>query len=107
MNTWFAVALGDGIEAYEPSQKIQEIFTPVFVAAGLPFDMAVFSRYDLDENIVTAYFSPSAHAIAKLFNATLCEKPSRPDLTLLVGDVRCWDIFFPIQNEDSLPLEKA
>ena len=98
MSTWYAVELGDGIQAYEPSHRIQELFTPIFVAAGCPFDMAVFSRYDFDKNIVTAYFSPSAHEVAKLFKATPCEKPSRysPDrLALLIGDVRCWDIFYP------------
>lgn len=99
MSTWYSADLGDGIEAYEPSNKIQEIFTPVFVAAGFPFDMAVFSRYDLDKNIVTAYFSPSAHEIAKLFNATPCEKPLRQNrLSLLIGDIRCWDIFYPSEK---------
>ena len=95
MSTWYSINLGDGIAAYEPSSKIQEAFTPFFIAAGCPHDMAVFSRYDLKENIVTAYFSPSAYEIARLFNATPCEKPSRHRLGLLIGDVRVWDIFHP------------
>lgn len=94
MNTWQSVELGDGIAAYKPSMQIQEIFTPLFVAAGCPHDMAVFSRYNLDRNIVTAYFSPSTYKTARIFNATPCEKPSRPDLSLLIGDVRCWQILF-------------
>jgi len=95
MDTWFSVALGDGIAAYEPSLKIQEAFTPFFISAGCPQDMAVFSRYDLKQNIVTAYFTPSASNIAKLFKAIPCDKPSRPQLGLLVGDARIWDIFYP------------
>lgn len=95
MSTWSSVDLGDGVAAYEPSGRIQEAFIPFFAAAGLPHDMAVFSRYDLQENMVTAYFSPSAHEIGKLFEAIPCEKPSRPRLSLLVGDVRAWDIFYP------------
>lgn len=95
MNTWQSGNLGDGIAAYKPSMQIQEVFTPLFVAAGCPHDMAVFSRYDLDKNIVTAYFSPSAYETARIFNATPCEKPTSSDLALLIGDVRCWQIFFP------------
>lgn len=95
MNTWQSVELGDGITAYKPSVQIQKMFTPFFVAAGCPHDMAVFSRYDVDKNIVTAYFSPLAHETARIFNATPCEKPSNTDLALLIGDVRCWQIFFP------------
>lgn len=95
MGTWFSVELGDGIQAYRPSNQIQKAFIPIFVAANCPKDMAVFSRYDLKQNIVTAYFTPSAYTIAKMFNATPCEKPSQEDLSLLVGDVRCLDIFYP------------
>ncbi len=95
MNTWQSVELGNGIEAYKPSLQIQEIFTPLFVAAGCTHDMAVFSRYDHEKNIVTAYFSPSAQEIAQIFNATTCEKPSPPGLALLIGDVHCWQVLFP------------
>lgn len=77
MNQWYSKELGDGVEAYAPSHKIQEAFFPLFSAAGNPIDMAVFSRYDLERNIVTAYFSPSAAALAKSFGAQPCEKPKR------------------------------
>ena len=77
MSTWYSADLGDGVAAYNPSSQIQEVFMPLFAAAGCPKDMAVFSRYDLDANIVTAYFTPSAHAVAKIFNAI---RPSRKPL---------------------------
>lgn len=95
MDTWYLKELGDGIEAYQPSYQIMEAFTPVFAAAGCPHDMAVFSRYDLKTNMVTVYFSPSASGLAKAFNASPCEKPVRPGLGLLVGDVRSWTVLFP------------
>jgi hypothetical protein len=97
MDTWFSVELGDGIQAYEPSNKIQDVFIPIFTAAQYPIDMAVFSRYDLEQNIVTAYFSPSAFEVAKIFKAKPCEKPSRDGLALLIGDVRVWGIHYPTQ----------
>ncbi len=50
--------------------------------------MAVFSRYDLEKNIVTVYFSPGASALAKMFGAAPCEKPKKEGrLSLLVGDL--------------------
>ena len=57
-------------------------------AAGNPLHMVVFSREDPETNIITAYFSPSAHTLAALFNATPCEKPSPDGLTFLVAKPR-------------------
>jgi len=48
MSTWYSVSLGNGIEAYTPSLKIQEFFLPIFANANMPYDMAVFSRHDID-----------------------------------------------------------
>ena len=96
MTQWFSKTLGDGVQAFEPTSQIQDAFLPIFAAAGQPTDMAVFSRYDLENNIVTVYFSPGAAALAKMFDATLCEKPTREGhLSLLVGDQRCLELFFP------------
>ena len=96
MNQWFSVEIGDGIQAYGPSHQIQEAWLPLFVAAGQPTNMAVFSRYDTDKNIVTVYFSPGASALASIFKAIPCEKPKKENrLGLLVGDARSWQLFFP------------
>ena len=96
MNQWYSKNLGDGGEAFVPTNKIQEAFVPLFVAAGNPVDMAVFSRYDLEKNIVTAYFSPRAETLAKIFGAQPCEKPKNEGhLSLSVGDARCWKLFYP------------
>lgn len=101
--TWYSTDLGDGTQAFAPTNAILESFIPIFAAAGAPIDMAVFSRYDLGRNVVTVYFSPGAATMAQMYGATPCEKPGRdtPDesrhgrLGLLAGDQRCWELFFP------------
>ena len=96
MTQWFSKDLGDGVQSRAPSNQIQEAFIPLFAAAGQPIDMAVFSRYDLKNNVVTIYFSPGASALANMFGGTACEKPKNEGrLALLVGDGRCWDLFYP------------
>lgn len=71
------------------------MFPPIFMASGRPASMAVFSHYDRRANRVTAYFSPSAARLAAFFDAKPCEKPSGQGMGLLVGDARCWEIYFP------------
>lgn len=96
MTQWYSKNLGDGVDAIAPSNQIQQAFLPVFAAAGQPTDMAVFSRYDLQKNIVTVYFSPGASALAKMYGAIPCEKPKKENgLGLLVGDQRCLQLFYP------------
>lgn len=96
MTQWYSKDIGDGVAAFAPSDQIQKAFLPLFVAAGQPTNMAVFSRYDLEKNIVTVYFSPGAAALAETFGARPCEKPKKEGrLSLLVGDQRCLDLFYP------------
>jgi len=96
MNQWYSKELGDGVEANAPSHEIQEAFFPLFAASGNKTDMAVFSRYDLEKNLVTVYFSPGASVLAKMFGAQICEKPIKENgLGLLVGDQRCLQLFYP------------
>ena len=95
MNTWYSVDLGDGVEAFAPTNKIQESFMAAYVAnGGKTSNMGAFSRYDLGENVVTVYFTPTSVSIAKIFCAAPCDKPSIANLSLLVGDATMWDTFF-------------
>lgn len=95
-NQWHSKDLGDGVDALAPSHQIQQAFLPLFAAAGQPIEMAVFSRYDREKNIVTVYFSPSAFDLAKINNAIPCDKPKNENgLGLLVGDQRCLQVFYP------------
>jgi len=95
METWYCKPLGDGRAASAPSLRIQQMFSPMFAASGQPSSMAVFSRHDRKANKVTVYFSPRASRLAGLFDAVPCDKPSSDGIGLLVGDARCWEIFFP------------
>lgn len=95
MTQWYSKDLGDRVAASAPSGQIQEAFLPFFAVAGRPIDMALFARFDPSENVVTYYFSPKAEDLAKMFDAKPCEKPSIANLTLEVGDVRCWQKLFP------------
>jgi hypothetical protein len=95
MESWYSKALGDGAAAFAPSMRIQKMFPPLFAALGQPSRMAVFSRHDRRANVVTAYFSPAAAQLAAFFGAQPCEKPPSDDIRLLVGNRRCWEIYFP------------
>ena len=56
----------------------------------------MFSRYDLQTNIVTVYFSPTAAHLAESFGAKRVDKPVRDEhLSLLVGNAKSFDIHFP------------
>ena len=95
MESWYSKTLGDGAAAFAPSTRIQKMFAPLFAALGQPSRMAVFSRHDRRADVVTAYFSPAAAQLAAFFGARPCDKPSSEGIRLLVGDARCWEIYFP------------
>ena len=96
MSAWYCKELGDGVAAFGPTGKIQEAFLALAQVGSIASDLAVFSRYDLESNVVTVYFTPSASLLASAFGATPCEKPSPEGrLSLLVGDGRSWELHFP------------
>ena len=97
MDYWYSISLGDGITAATPSAEIEERFQKVFIAAGKPPDMAVFTRPESEGRLyceVTAYFSPAAAEVAKAFEASPCAKPLRAGLGLLAGDQKAWSVLF-------------
>jgi hypothetical protein len=98
MGGWHSKVLGDGIVAHLLSGQIQEAFRQLFTASGNPADMAVFTRHDSEGHLhceVTAYFSPAAVEVARIFAAEPCAKPAKDGLGLLAGDQRCWAELFP------------
>ena len=97
MNTWHSKEMGDGIKAFEPSMRLHQAFLALAQASGgVPKNAAVFSRYDLEANVVTWYFSPEAVSIAMTFGATACDKPAPTEgFGLLSGDGRAWEAHFP------------
>ena len=97
---WHSKELGDGVEAFDPTTEIQESFLTLVQTQAqtghYPFDAAVFSRHDLETNVVTVYFTPSVELLAMECGATPCEKPEAAgDFALIVGDERAWEAHFP------------
>ena len=96
--SWFSKSLGDGVWAYSKTDQVKDVFQPLFVLAGRPTDMAVFTRHESEGRLqceVIAYFSPAAATVAHVFDAAPCDKPQPSNLDLLGGDARCWPLLFP------------
>jgi hypothetical protein len=97
---WYGLFLGSGANCVAERLRIQLAFLPAFAAAGEPDEMAIFSHAgftDASAHEVTFYFSPAASAFAKtLSGAAPCEKPSREDLGLELGNrPGAWHALFP------------
>ena len=98
MNEWYSISLGDGIISAVPTMQIEEAFLQLFIAAGSPPEMAVFTRPESEGRLhceVMAYFSPAAREVAIAFEAEPCKKPARAGLGLLAGDESAWSTLFP------------
>lgn len=92
---WTSVDLGDGVDAYGPTGKIQQAFMGLQLLGSAPPDAAVFSFYDLQTNVVTAYFSPAAASLGRQFGAVPCDSPTdREGFSLVVGDARSRSLLF-------------
>jgi hypothetical protein len=101
MDSWYSKDLGDGMLATTPSNEIEEVFTRLYLAAGKPLNMAIFTRHESEGHLqceVIAYFSPAAKEVAQAFEAQPCEKPALAELGLLAGDPLSWSVLFPERN---------
>jgi hypothetical protein len=101
METWYYLSLGDGMTSGALSAEIEEVFTPLFVAAGRPPATAVFTRPESEGRLhceVIAYFSPAARDVAIALDAEPCARPVRSGLSLLAGDEASWSALFPESN---------
>ena len=77
-----------------------DAFTPKYIGAGRPLDMAIFSSYDAPSHNLTVYFSPKAASLAMQFGASPCDDTFvSMNLSLLVGDERSISILFPEAQE--------
>jgi hypothetical protein len=94
--TWHSLSLGDGMTADEPSEEIRAAFLEAYKSTEAA-DIAVFTRSESEGRLhceVIAYFSPSASALAKAFDAEPCQRPQRSGLTLLIGSDQSWEHLF-------------
>lgn len=97
-NLWHSLDLGDAIMVNEPIEQIRKVFEEIVSQNSISPDVAIFTRNDSEGRLhcqVTAYFSPAANQIAKLFDAIPCQKPNRDNLDLLAGHETCWEVLFP------------
>ncbi|SFB86831.1 hypothetical protein SAMN05216344_104224 [Polaromonas sp. OV174] len=98
MSTWFSKQLGDGVWSFSMRDQVKDAFLPLYVLAGRPVEMAVFTRHESEGRLqceVVAYFSPAAVSVARALHATPCQKPARGELDLLAGEPGCWPLLFP------------
>lgn len=98
--SWYSKELGDGVEAFKPTDTFQQAFFAWSMSLAkqgrqLPPGAALFSKYDLQRNIVTAYITPEAAMVAQTLGFAESPKPTIEDLGLLFGSPQAWDIHFP------------
>ena len=100
MAGWRSKKLGDGMKAFTPTTEIQNAFFLWALAQSQAGDYsyraALFSEYNLEENVVTVYFSPDAEPLGKMLGATPCDKPiPTENFNLSFGDQRAFEQYFP------------
>lgn len=88
MASWYRLDLGNGQDAYGPTQRVMQAFMATMIGVGPGSGRAVFSRYDLQADNVELFFTPEASDLAKSMGAVACEKPAptRDRLGLVVGE---------------------
>lgn len=99
MTTWHRLDLGNGQDAFSPTNQIQEAVHASMLADPSNSEIALFSRYDLLKDNVEIYFTPEAITVARVFGACPCEKPApgRFRMGLLVGSAGSLSRHFPDQ----------
>lgn len=98
--SWFSKPVGDGMQAFGPSNALQEVFQKFALTLAKsnlewPAGLALFSKYDLETNVATLYISPEGSDIAKIHGFEPCEKPTIADLGMLFGSPDAWAKHFP------------
>lgn len=106
--SWCSLELGDGMPATGPIAQIEGAWAVLNEAAfkagkKADYSRAVFRRGEIGSGPVTMYFTPAAAAVAKVFGAVECGKPSPPGIVLFLGDARAWGIHFPVENDETVP----
>ena len=104
--SWYSLELGDGRNA--SSAQIEGAWMAMVQAAAKAgkkpdHSCAVFRRGEMSAGPVTMYFTPAAAALAIVFEAVRCDKPSPAGIDLFLGDTRAWDIHFPGQRAEPGP----
>ena len=93
---WYKVTLSADDVQLGKQKEIMDQFLHLFEAAGFPKEMALFSSWFLQDNIVELYFSSYVfkplQTLIKLYSGVRCEKPTKDNVSLLVGHDESWKL---------------
>ncbi len=87
MKSWYKLSLGNDAQAFEPTQRIQQMFMSQFLISPAGSKRALFSCYDKEADRLWLFFSPAAQDIALRVYAEPCDPPTALDcIGLLAGE---------------------
>lgn len=87
MKSWYKLSLGNDAQAFEPTQRIQQMFMSQFLVSPAGSKRALFSCYDKEADRLWLFFSPAAQDIALRVYAEPCDPPTALDcIGLLAGE---------------------
>ena len=98
MKRWYCCSLGDAMLADAALDGMKARALIAFSEAANPNDWAVYYRHESEGRLhceLVVYFSPRAAHLAEVSSASICVKPRRQGLSLLVGDESSWATHFP------------
>lgn len=96
MKPWYSVNLGDAMLASGGLGHIEKLFLSEYAQAGMPVEMALFTRHESGELHceLVAYLSPLSVSVAHAVDAGPCARPSPEGLSLHAGSDACWEVLF-------------
>ena len=87
--SWYKIILSVEQVSNGKHKKIQDEFGDIFMRAGGPKGVALFSSNFLPGDTLEIYFSPEASQLSKhlidAYSGVPCDVPTRKDAGLLVG----------------------
>ena len=101
ISDWFTKNLGDAMLAGDALAQLEALFLATYEDSGVASKAAIFIRHESEGHLhceVKAYFSPDAAIVARAVDADPCARPTRNDLSLLVGAEDSWQAWFPEQE---------
>ena len=99
---WFSKEIGDGMQAFGPTNRLQQVFWQLTLQAAQRGELqlhggpSLWSKYDLERNVVTVYISPEGEQVARALDGFAeCQKPDVDDIGLLYGNASDWARHYP------------
>ena len=87
---WFKAVLTYPQLAGEEPQALRKKFHDIWIDSGSPKEMALFCESTTSAEGLLVYFSPgsspAAESLISSYSGSPCEKPTKEDLAMLVGE---------------------